>query len=100
MGVANDDLAGVDLDEGTQAEQPRERRGTGVVTFGSLVLLALAVVVAVILGQNAERVTVEVLSASFRAPLFVVVLVAALGLTALWELATLVLRHRRRRSRV
>ena len=96
--MADDGLVGTDLDGSRQAELPRERKGTGIVTFGSLVLLALAIAVAVILGQNAERVTVEVLWTSFRAPLFVVVLLAGLGLTALWELATVVLRHRRRRT--
>ncbi len=75
-----------------------EVRGTGVSRW-SLLLLALAIVLAVILGQNTERVEVEVLWASFRAPLFLVVLLAGLGLTVLWEVGTLALRHRRRRAR-
>ena len=64
-----------------------------------MLLLVLAVLLAVILGQNTERVDVNVLWASFEAPLFLVVLLAALGLTVLWEVGTLVLRHRRRVAR-
>lgn len=78
--------------------RPGELRGTGVSKW-SLLLLVLAITLAVILGQNTERVDVDVLWASFRAPLFLVVLLAALGLTVLWEVGTLALRHRRRRSR-
>lgn len=75
-----------------------EVRGTGISKW-SLLLLALAITLAIILGQNTEEVDVDVLWASFRAPLFVVVLLAGLGLTVLWEVATLVFRHRRRRAR-
>lgn len=86
-----------DLDE--QKRPPDDRqRGTGI-TKWSLLLLVVAIVLAVILGQNTEKVAVEVLWTEFTAPLFLVVLLAALGLTALWEVATFVLRHRRRRAR-
>ena len=53
----------------------------------------------IILAQNTESVDVDVLWTSFEAPLFLVVLIAALGLTVIWELVTLVLRHRRRNRR-
>ena len=61
-----------------------------------MLLLLLAIAFAVMLGQNTERVEVNVLWASFEAPLFLVVLLAALGLTVLWEMGTLAMRHRRR----
>jgi uncharacterized integral membrane protein len=85
------------LDEG-QAGHRIEARGTGVSKW-SLLALALAIVLLVILGQNTERVDVDVLWATFEAPLFLVVLLAALVLTLVWELGTLALRHRRRRRR-
>ena len=79
-------------------ERPHDEvRGTGISKW-SLLFLVLAILLAVILGQNTERVDVDVLWAGFRAPLFLVVLLAALGLTVLWELSTLALRHRRRRA--
>lgn len=81
-----------------RGEVSGERQGTGVSKW-SLLLLVLAITLVVILGQNTERVQVDVLWASFRAPLFLVVLIAGLGLTVVWELATLVLRHRRRTAR-
>ncbi len=65
----------------------------------SLLLLVLAILLAVILGQNTERVDVTVLWAEFSTPLFLIVLLTGLGLTVLWEVGTLVLRHRRRRAR-
>jgi uncharacterized integral membrane protein len=74
-----------------------EQTGTGVSRW-SLLLLVLAIVLVVILGQNTEPVTVELLWTTLEAPLFLVVLLAALGLTVLWELGTLVLRHQRRRA--
>ena len=74
-----------------------EARGTGVSRW-SLLVLVLAVLLAIVLGQNTERVDVEVLWASFEAPLFLVVVLAALGVTVCWELATLAFRHRRRRK--
>ena len=83
---------------GRAAGDPREARGTGLSKW-SLLVLVLAIALAVILGQNTERVDVDVLWASFRAPLFLVVLLAALGLTVVWEVGTLALRHRRRRAR-
>lgn len=95
--MAKDDEGWTELGErapGTTGEN----RGTGISKW-SLLLLVLAILLAVILGQNTERIDVDVLWASFRAPLFVVVLLAALGLTALWEIATMLLRHRRRRAR-
>jgi uncharacterized integral membrane protein len=96
-----DDPAWTDLDEqreaGLDQRGGRERSGTGVSRW-SLVALVLAIVLAVILGQNTERVDVQVLWTEFSAPLFLVVLLAGLGLTVLWELSTLVLRHRRRRA--
>jgi uncharacterized integral membrane protein len=95
--MANDEHGWTELDEGAPAD-PNDARGTGVSKW-SLLLLVLAIVLAVILGQNTEQVDVDVLWASFRAPLFLVVLLAALGLTVLWELATLALRHRRRLAR-
>ena len=76
----------------------REVRGTGISRW-SLLALVLAIALAVILGQNTERVDVDVLWAGFEAPLFLVVLLAGLGLTVLWEVGTLVLRHRRRQAR-
>lgn len=95
--MANDEQAWTDLDERAPGDQQAER-GTGVSKW-SLLLLVLAIVLAVILGQNTERVDVDVLWASFRAPLFLVVLLAGLGLTVVWELGTLALRHRRRLAR-
>jgi uncharacterized integral membrane protein len=95
--MADDDQGWTELDEG-EGGQTREVRGTGVSKW-SLLLLVAAILGAVVLGQNTERVEVEVLWASFRAPLFLVVLLAALGLTVLWEVGTLALRHRRRRAR-
>jgi uncharacterized integral membrane protein len=56
------------------------------------VLLALVVIVAL---QNSQQVSVEVLFASFNAPLIVILLVfAALG-ALIGYIAPLVLRHRR-----
>ena len=98
LSMANDDEARTELDEAQDVGRPVERRGTGISKW-SLALLVLAIILAIILGQNTEQVTVEVLWTSFDAPLFLVVLLAALGLTVLWELATLALRHRRRRAR-
>jgi uncharacterized integral membrane protein len=97
LDMANDEQGWTELGERAPGD-PREVRGTGVSKW-SLLLLVLAIVLAVILGQNTEGVDVDVLWASFRAPLFLVVLLAALGLTVLWELGTLALRHRRRRAR-
>ena len=94
--MAHDEQGWTELDERGPGN-PQEVRGTGVSKW-SLLLLVLAIVLAVILGQNTERVDVDVLWASFRAPLFLVVLLAALGLTVLWEVGTLALRHRRRRA--
>lgn len=96
--MAADEQGWNELDEQGGPNGPGEVRGTGVSKW-SLLLLVLAIALAVILGQNTERVEVEVLWASFRAPLFLVVLLAGLGLTVLWEVGTLVLRHRRRRAR-
>jgi uncharacterized integral membrane protein len=98
LGMTFHDQHGSERDLGQEVESTGERRGTGVSRW-SLLLLLLAITLAVVLGQNTERVRVEVLWASFEAPLFLVVLLTALGLTLLWELATLVLRHRRRRAR-
>lgn len=86
-----------DIDEGGRSPDDPQR-GTGI-TKWSLLLLGMAIVLAVILGQNTEKVAVEVLWTEFTAPLFLVVLLAALGLTVLWEVATSVLRRRRRRAR-
>ena len=97
-GMANDEQQGwTDLDQRPPGDA-QEVRGTGVSKW-SLLLLVLAIVLAVVLGQNTERVDVDVLWASFRAPLFLVVLLAGLGLTILWEVGTLALRHRRRVAR-
>ena len=95
--MPNDGHGWTELDERAPGDS-REVRGTGVSKW-SLLLLVLAIALAVILGQNTERVDVDVLWASFRAPLFLVVLLAALGLTVLWEVGTLALRHRRRLAR-
>ena len=95
--MAPDDDGWTKLDE-QAAGDGREVRGTGISRW-SLLALVLAIALAVILGQNTERVDVDVLWASFEAPLFVVVLLAGLGLTVLWEVGTLVLRHRRRQAR-
>jgi len=96
--MAADEQGWTELDEQRGSKGTGELRGTGVSKW-SLLLLVLAIALAVILGQNTERVEVEVLWASFRAPLFLVVLLAGLGLTVLWEVGTLALRHRRRRAR-
>ena len=95
-GVANHAQGWTELDERGPGVS-REVRGTGISRW-SLLVLSVAIVLAVILGQNTERVDVDVLWASFRAPLFLVVLLVALGLTVLWEVGTLTLRHRRRVS--
>jgi uncharacterized integral membrane protein len=87
-----------ELEERRDSGRADELRGTGVSRW-SLLLLGIAIALAVILGQNTERVEVDVLWTSFRAPLFLVVILAGLGITALWELGTLALRHRRRRAR-
>lgn len=94
--MAQDEHGWTELDERAPGST-RESRGTGISKW-SLLFLVLGIALAVVLGQNTEPVDVDVLWASFRAPLFVVVLLAALGLTALWEVATLLLRHRRRRA--
>jgi len=86
-----------DLDEGGR-RRATTSRGTGVSKW-SLLVLVLAILLVVILGQNTESVPIEVLWTEFSAPLFLVVLLAALGLTVIWEVGTLVLRHRRRRAR-
>jgi uncharacterized integral membrane protein len=96
--MAADEQGWTAMDEHGGPNRTGELRGTGISKW-SLLVLVLAIALAVILGQNTERVDVEVLWASFRAPLFLVVLLAALGLTVLWELGTLALRHRRRRAR-
>jgi uncharacterized integral membrane protein len=96
--MADDEKGWTELDEHRGSDPPGEVRGTGVSKW-SLLVLVLAITLAVILGQNTERVEVEVLWASFRAPLFLVVLLAGLGLTVIWEVGTLALRHRHRRAR-
>jgi uncharacterized integral membrane protein len=96
--MTEDEQGWSELAEQGEARRTGELRGTGVSKW-SLLVLVLAIALAVILGQNTERVEVEVLWASFRAPLFLVVLLAGLGLTVLWEVGTLALRHRRRRAR-
>jgi uncharacterized integral membrane protein len=96
--MAADEQGWTEMNDQRGPDRSGEVRGTGVSRW-SLLLLILAIVLAVILGQNTERVEVEVLWASFRAPLFLVVLLAGLGLTVLWEVGTLALRHRRRRAR-
>lgn len=96
--MTDDEQGWTELGDDRRSDRPGEVRGTGVSKW-SLVLLVLAITLAVILGQNTERVEVEVLWTSFRAPLFLVVLLAGLGLTVLWEVGTLALRHRRRRAR-
>ena len=96
--MAADEQGWTEMDERRGAAQTGEQHGTGVSKW-SLLVLVLAIVLAVILGQNTEKVDVDVLWASFRAPLFLVVLLAGLGLTVLWEVGTLALRHRRRRAR-
>jgi uncharacterized integral membrane protein len=96
--MADDEKGWTELGEQRGSDRRGELRGTGISKW-SLLLLGLAIALAVILGQNTERVEVEVLWASFRAPLFLVVLLVSLGLTVLWEVGTLALRHRRRRAR-
>ena len=96
--MADGDRSGPDADDSGAPRRTGETRGTGVSKW-SLLVLSLTIVLLIILGQNTERVEVEVLWTSIRAPLFLVVLLAALGLTVLWELGTLALRHRRRRLR-
>ena len=72
----------------------------------SFLVLVLAIVLVVILGQNTERVDVDVLWATFQVPLFLVVLLAALGLpsgkSARWRCAIAVVGlggHRARATR-
>jgi uncharacterized integral membrane protein len=96
--MAADEQGWTEMDEHQGSDRTGELRGTGVSKW-SLLVLVLAIALAVILGQNTERVDVDVLWVSFRAPLFLVVLLAGLGLTVLWEVGTLALRHRRRRAR-
>lgn len=74
----------------------RETRGTGI-TKWSLTALGLLILLVVVFAQNTESVPLEVLWTDFSAPLFVIVLLAGLGFTLLWEILTFVLRHRRRR---
>lgn len=74
----------------------RETRGTGI-TKWSLSALGLLILLVVVFAQNTESVPVDVLWTDFSAPLFVIVLLAGLGFTVLWEILTFVLRHRRRR---
>ena len=95
--MADDEQGWTELDDRASGDA-QEVRGTGVSKWSFLVLV-LAIVLVVILGQNTERVDVDVLWATFQVPLFLVVLLAALGLTVLWEICTLALRHRRRRAR-
>jgi uncharacterized integral membrane protein len=96
--MADDERGWTELDERPRTSGDGELRGTGISKW-SLLVLVLGIALAIILGQNTEKVEVEVLWASFRAPLFLVVLLAGLGLTVLWEVGTLALRHRRRRAR-
>lgn len=96
--MAADEQGWTELDEDRGREATGEQRGTGVSKW-SILALILVILLAVILGQNTEPVEVDVLWATFEAPLFVVVLLAGLGLTMIWELGTLALRHRRRRAR-
>ncbi|MET0726726.1 MAG: LapA family protein [Acidimicrobiales bacterium] len=96
--MADDESGWTELDGRRGPARSGEQRGTGLSKW-SLLLLVLAIALAVILGQNTEPVDVEVLWASFEAPLFLVVLLTSLGLTVLWEVGTLALRHRRRRAR-
>ena len=60
LGMTFDDPDGVEPDHGQDVKAIGERRGTGVSRW-SLLLLVLAITLAVVLGQNTERVTVEVL---------------------------------------
>jgi len=93
-----DEQGWTEMDERRGTDRKGEQHGTGVSKW-SLLVLALAILLAVILGQNTEEVEVDVLWATFSAPLFLVVLLAGLGLTVLWEVGTLALRHRRRVGR-
>lgn len=90
-----DDLRTTTETDPRHDDRHREHTGTGISKW-SILALVLGLVLAVILGQNTESVDVQVLWTEFSAPLFLVVLLAALGLTIVWELVTLVLRHRRR----
>jgi uncharacterized integral membrane protein len=96
--MSEEEQGWTELEERQGAGRAGELRGTGVSRW-SLLLLVVAITLAVILGQNTERVEVDVLWTSFRAPLFLVVILVGLGITALWEVGTLALRHRRRRAR-
>ncbi len=60
-----------------------------------LVLGALGVLVAVIVLQNSQQVSVKVLTASFNAPLIVVLLVAGAVGALIGYAAPVLLRHRR-----
>ena len=71
---------------------PREKKPTNWRAWTVAALIALVLIVAL---QNSQQTSVEVLFASFNAPLIVVILVsAALGALIGWA-APVLLRHRR-----
>ncbi|MGK2947844.1 MAG: hypothetical protein ACSLFP_04670 [Acidimicrobiales bacterium] len=94
--MADDLRTTTDADQ-HDGDRHREHTGTGVSKW-SILALVLGILLAVILGQNTDSVDVQVLWTEFSAPLFLIVALAALGLTVVWELVTLVFRHRRRRA--
>lgn len=74
---------------------PREKKPTNWRAWIVGALIALVLIVAL---QNSQQTSVEVLFASFNAPLIVVILVsAALGALIGWA-APVLLRHRRRQK--
>lgn len=83
---------------GQGSEESAGERGTGVSIY-SITLLVLLIIIVVVLGQNTDDVTIKVLWGELDAPLFIVVILSALVVTAAWEIGTLLLRHRRRKRR-
>jgi len=84
-------------DEGRTAHDVRYE-GAGVMA-GLLVLLAVAILVVVVVAQNTDRVTFELLWWDARVPLAVLVLCAALATLVVDQVVGLVWRRRRRKLR-
>ena len=97
-----DDVAGMapenDFVQPQPVSEPSRYRGAGLrlVLVVGVVLTVLALVLAV---QNTQNTTVQVLAAEYRAPLVIVVIVAAIAGAMLGELFSFVWRHQRRRRR-
>ncbi len=84
-------------DEQTPA-QPRDKRALRPATIIKLVLAVLVIgIITIFAAQNSERAELEFLGWSFRSPLIIMILGAALAGIVVWE-AFLAL-NRRSRSR-